>query len=88
MSTKKNDSAPDNKASDLNTACAWLLSGNLSTVPEKLKSIIEECRLSISSGEIDSIDLLYIHNLPESINVARELQTVEDHLRSSLSTKK
>jgi hypothetical protein len=26
MSTKNNDSAPANKASDLNTACAWLVS--------------------------------------------------------------
>ena len=39
MGTKKNDSAPANKASDLNTACAWLISGDLATVPLKLKSI-------------------------------------------------
>jgi len=88
MSSKKNDSAPDNKASDLNTACAWLLSGDTSLVPTKLKSIIDECRQAIANGEIDAIDLLYVHNLPESINVARELQTVEDHLKATLSNKK
>lgn len=88
MAKKKNDSAPANKASDLNTACAWLISGDLSTVPTKLKAIIEDCRNAISAGDIDFIDLLYVHNLPESINVARELQTVEDHLRTTLANEK
>jgi hypothetical protein len=37
MSRSKNDSAPANKASDLNTACAWLLSGDVDSVPSKLK---------------------------------------------------
>jgi len=85
MSKKKNDSAPANKASDLNTACAWIISGDISLVPEKLRGIVLDCRAAISEGEIDYIDLLYVHNLPESINVARELQTVEEHLRTALS---
>lgn len=88
MAKKKNDSAPANKASDLNTACAWLISGDLTTVPSKLKGIVEECRSAINSGDIDFIDLLYVHNLPNSINVARELQTVEDHLRATLANEK
>jgi hypothetical protein len=88
MGTKKNDSAPANKASDLNTACAWLISGDLSTVPPKLSSIVEESRSAILAGDIDFIDLLYVHNLPNSINVARELQTVEDHLRVTLANEK
>lgn len=88
IGTKKNDSAPANKASDLNTACAWLLSGDTSTIPLKLRSIIEDCRTAIKAGEVDSIDLLYVHNLPTSINVARELQTVEDHLKKTLANDK
>ena len=88
MARKKNDSAPANKASDLNTACAWLISGDLSTVPVKLRTIVEDCRIAITAGDIDFVDLLYIHNLPESINVARELQTVEDHLRTTLANEK
>ena len=83
--SKVRDEAPSNKAADLNTACAWLISGDLTTVPEKLKSIIQEFREAMADGEIDYIDLLYIHNLPESMNVSHELQTVEKHLRATLN---
>ena len=83
-----NDSAPANKASDLNTAVAWLMSGDTNNVPETLKSIIEECRLAIDNDEIELIDLLYVHNLPESINVARELQTAVVHFRAALGEDK
>lgn len=84
MSTKNSDSAPANKASDMNTACAWLLAGDVTTVPAKLREIILSCRNAIDNGEIDFIDLLYIHNLPESVNVSRELQTVEEYLRVNI----
>jgi hypothetical protein len=82
------DEAPSNKASDLNTACAWLLSGDLALVPEKLKEIVKGFRSALEEGEIDAIDLLYVHNLPESVNVSRELQTVENHLRTTLANEK
>ena len=85
VASSQKDEAPSNKAADLNTACAWLLSGDPATVPEKLREIITSCRQAIGTGEIEAIDLLYVHNLPESINVSRELQTAEDHLRTSLS---
>ncbi|MFC4290962.1 AIPR family protein [Sphingorhabdus arenilitoris] len=78
---KKVDSAPANKASDLNTACAWLVEGKLEIVPEKLRATIASFRQAIDDGEIDAIDVLYVHNLPESINVSRELQTTEGMLR-------
>ncbi len=78
------DSAPANKASDLNTAAAWLISGEVSEVPDQLRPTIEECRAALADGEIDSIELLYVHNLPESVNVTRELQTAASHLRKAL----
>lgn len=79
------DSAPANKASDLNTAAAWIVSGELDQVPENLQAIISSFREALADGEIDQIDLMYIHNLPESVNVALELQTVETHLRHALA---
>ena len=82
---KQRDEAPSNKASDLNTACAWLFAGDLTSVPEKLTDIIESCRNALRDGDIETIDLLYIHNLPESVNVSRELQTAERYLRSSIT---
>ena len=84
FSSKDKDQAPANKASDLNTAAAWLFSGDLSVVPENLRVIIQEARDAIDVGEIDQIDLLYIHNLPESVNVSRELQTAAEHLKAAL----
>ncbi|MCE5214666.1 MAG: AIPR family protein [Methanobacterium sp.] len=84
-SNKSVESAPANKASDLNTAAAWLISGNTENVPNNLKDIIIECREAIKTGEIDQIDLLYVHNLPESVNVSKELITAADHLTRSLS---
>ncbi|MGX5722839.1 AIPR family protein [Shinella zoogloeoides] len=88
MSTKNSDAAPANKASDLNTACAWLLAGDVSLVPQKLRDIIVSCRQAIEQGEIDFIDLLYVHNLPESVNVSRELQTAEEYLRSNINNER
>jgi len=88
ISAKKADTAPANKASDLNTACAWLISGDLSTVPPKLAGIIAEFREALANGDIDFIDLLYIHNLAESVAVSRELQTVEGHLRTAIANDK
>lgn len=74
-SPKKSDSAKANKASDLNTASAWLMSGDSNEVPDKLKAIINDCRKAIEDGDIEQIDLLYVHNLPESVNVSKELNT-------------
>lgn len=88
MSRKDNDAAPANKASDLNTACAWLLAGDVTTVPQKLRSLMLECRQAITNGEVEFIDLLYVHNLPESVNVSRELQTAEEYLRSNIDNER
>ncbi len=78
------DTAPANKASDLNTAVAWLFSGDVSTIPKELKAAIEDCRIALDEGEVSSIYVFYVHNLPESISVSRELQTVLQHLRNFL----
>lgn len=80
----KKDAAPANKASDLNTAAAWLISGDLSDVPPTLRSAVQECRDTLKEGEIEAIELLYVHNFPESVNVNRELQTAASHLRKTL----
>ena len=84
FATTAKNLAPANKASDLNTAAAWLVSGDISQVPNQLKSAFEDFREAIEEGEVDTIDLLFVHNLPESVNVTRELQTAAQHLRKAL----
>ena len=84
FSGKKVDSAPANKASDLNTAAAWLMSGDLNRVPAVLRSKIREIRKAVSDGEIDQFDFLYVHNLPESVSVAHELNTLKSSFEKQL----
>lgn len=66
--------APANKASDLNTAVSWLLSGGLDTLPEVLQSAAAEVRDAVENDEIRDFEVWYVHNLPESANVRRELE--------------
>lgn len=80
------DTAPAKKASDLNTAAAWLFSGDVELVPEPLRAIVSEIRVAIGEGEVEAIDFLYVHNVSESENVARELKTVADHAQKALPT--
>ncbi|MDA0353227.1 MAG: hypothetical protein O3A10_13575 [Chloroflexi bacterium] len=77
--------APANKASDLNTASAWLLDRELAEIPEdRIRKAAQELRDALDEGEIERIDFLYVHNLPESINVGEELATLEASLRARL----
>ncbi|HCS19830.1 MAG TPA: hypothetical protein DIW47_04580 [Bacteroidetes bacterium] len=85
--------AKSNKASDLNTAFAWLISGNLETLRtdesgkylNNLKEIAKEIRDAIQNRDIEEIDILYVHNLAESQNVQDELNTVKQHLNTLLN---
>lgn len=78
--------APANKASDLNTAASWLLGAQLDQLPIELRSHAAGLRESIMNKEIDKLHIWYVHNLPESENVNRELAvvatTVKDIIKS------
>lgn len=69
--------APANKASDLNTAVAWLFSKDYDKLPITLKAAAMELDDALSKGEISVIELWYVHNVPESSNVKDELGKVE-----------
>lgn len=77
--------APANKASDLNTAIAWLLSQPLDTLPDGLKERADELRTAINAGEVKQFYIWYVHNLPRSQNVTKELQAVEQTARVALN---
>lgn len=66
-------SAPEDKAADANTAASWLLAGPLETVPETLRGAAVEVRAALASGTVSELEIWYVHNLPESANVQREL---------------
>lgn len=76
--TKMKASAPANKASDLNTAVAWLLQRPIKKLPSRLRSPAAELRESIKNGEIRRFEAWYVHNLPENKSVQDELDTVSE----------
>jgi len=85
FSSKERKEAPSNKASDLNTGVSWLLTRDITELPERLRSVAKELREGIHSNSIKKISLWYVHNLPESENVKQELKTVENTSKSILN---
>lgn len=77
LSRKERSSAPANKASDLNTAVAWLLQPSIEELPQRIRAAAKEIREAIKAGDIKRFEVWYIHNLPESNNVRDELAIVE-----------
>jgi hypothetical protein len=77
FSSKARAEAPANKASDLNTAVNWLLQREIEDLPERIRSAAQDLRKAIEEGKINQLHIWYVHNLPESKNVADELRTVE-----------
>lgn len=72
--------APANKASDLNTAAAWLLQTPISDVPERIRAHAKLLRDSLEKKSITKVTIAYAHNTLESHNVETELQTVRSLL--------
>ncbi len=80
--TKRAASA--NKASELNTAIAWLLDADLASIPERLRPSAEALRAAISVGALDELFIWFSHNLPQSQNVEKELKTVQAAVQTKL----
>ncbi|MBI2808862.1 MAG: hypothetical protein HYX68_28090 [Planctomycetes bacterium] len=78
--------APANKASDLNTAAAWLFS---TAKAKKLSQTVADRSLElkrlIAAGEVTSLSVFYCHNCKESQSVADELETVRESVGKRLA---
>ena len=70
--------ASANKASDLNTAAAWLLRQPIDKVPETIRGHAKLLRDAITQGTITRLIFAYAHNSFESQNVERELQATRE----------
>lgn len=77
LANSQKTAAPANKASDLNTAIAWLLSTDIDHLPDGLRGRADELRSAIQSGDIRQLHIWYVHNCPSSKNVKTELIGVE-----------
>ncbi|MCS0791261.1 AIPR family protein [Cytobacillus firmus] len=85
-SSRHRQSAPSNKASDLNTAASWLLARELEDLPEQIKPKAIELREAISNGIIKRIEFWYVHNLNQSDNVKNEMRAVEHSAKGLVTT--
>ncbi|MEN1925027.1 AIPR family protein [Luteimonas qiangzhengi] len=86
VAQNKKKAAKSNKAADLNTAVSWLLSANIANLDPSLSGRAQELRDAVRAGDINQIHCWYVHNLPTSKNVRAELDTVEQTVRSALSS--
>jgi AIPR protein len=80
-------SAKANKASDLNTAAAWLLQTPIDEVPEVIRGQAKLLRDGLQHKTISKVVFAYAHNAFESQNVDAELQAVR-HLLTGLDLTK
>ncbi|MGG3453927.1 AIPR family protein [Paenibacillus rhizolycopersici] len=69
--------AKKNKASDLNTAAAWVLSRDIQDLPILLRPRVTELRSALEEGLIDKVEFWYIHNCYEHDEINNELKSVE-----------
>lgn len=84
-SSKERKEASANKASDLNTGLAWLLQREINEVPERLQSAAKQIRAAIKEGKVKCLYIWYVHNLPCSMNVLKELVTVQETAKTILA---
>ncbi|MCJ7651710.1 MAG: hypothetical protein MUP85_24155 [Candidatus Lokiarchaeota archaeon] len=76
--------APSNKACDLNTAVTWLINQPIEDIPDNLRTHAEALRDVLKKEEINKLEIWYLHNLPESKNVEKELSAVEQSAYAAL----
>lgn len=67
---KESDLAPSNKASDLNTAAAWVFASDIDMAPEQIKEAIIDLQEAIKDGEVSTVYFWYVHNMNEENNPA------------------
>jgi hypothetical protein len=73
-----NREPPSNKASDLNTAMAWLLQSDLKEIPkDSIRAAAQQLRDGLQQKEISRLEIYFVHNLRPSSNVEAELGTVQ-----------
>ncbi len=78
--------APANKASDLNTAAAWLFTTPLHELPAQISSAAAQVHAALQADQIRTIQFWYVHNCPEAQNVRDELARVESTVKAAVNS--
>ena len=85
---QEGDSAPSNKASDLNTAATWIFAQNPDDVPEQIREQVRLLQSAIEDNAISTIYFWYVHNLNEKNNslIKEELSAMQTGARTLLKS--
>ena len=88
QSPQEGDSAPSNKASDLNTAATWVFAQNPDDVPEQIREQVRSLQSAIEENAISVIYFWYVHNLNEGNNtlIKKELSAMQISARTLLKS--
>lgn len=88
QSPQAGDSAPSNKASDLNTAATWVFAKNPDDAPERIREQVRLLQSAIEDNAISTIYFWYVHNLNEKNNslVKEELSAMQISARTLLKS--
>ena len=86
---KLEDLAKENKASDLNTAAAWVFTEELSEIPNTIKDAVLDLQDAIKKQEISTVYFWYVHNLDEKRNpkIETEMRAVQAQVQASVNSK-
>jgi hypothetical protein len=85
--SKKEDrvQAPAGKAASLHQAVGWILGRKKQGIPDQLLSAAEELWTALDENEINSLEIWYCHNCPESTNVGGEINSTVNTAKALLS---
>ncbi len=78
------DAAKSSKAADLAQTVQWLVATPMESVPERLQTAVRDLRENLNAGLLTAVELWYVHNCGESVNVAQELERAKAALRSAI----
>ena len=89
LNAKLEDLAKENKASDLNTAAAWVFTEELSEIPNTIKDAVLDLQDAIKKHEISTVYFWYVHNLDEKRNpkIETEMRAVQAQVQASVNSK-
>ncbi len=89
LNAKLEDLAKENKASDLNTAAAWVFTEELSEIPNTIKDAVLDLQDAIKKQEISTVYFWYVHNLDEKRNpkIETEMRAVQAQVQASVNSK-
>ena len=77
-------SAKGNKGSDLNYAINILLNTEEEDIPEGIRPHVLEAREALNSGEISMVHVWYLHNLPESDQIKKQMTPIVSQTKTLL----